>query len=70
MEIQQPKRITNGRHRTTVAHCLHRKGARDKGGTYSVQASGDLQHHPNDEALLRIAFQTDPQKYNDLIPIV
>ncbi|WP_314712207.1 insulinase family protein [Prevotella pallens] len=42
----------------------------DKGGTYSVQASGDLQHHPNDEALLRIAFQTDPQKYNGLIPIV
>lgn len=42
----------------------------DKGGTYSVQASGDLQHHPNDEALLRIAFQTDPQKYNSLIPIV
>ena len=42
----------------------------DKGGTYSVQVSGDLQHPPNDEALLRIAFQTDPQKYNDLIPIV
>lgn len=42
----------------------------DKGGTYSVQVSGDLQHHPDDEALLRIAFQTDPQKYNDLIPIV
>ena len=42
----------------------------DKGGTYSVQASGNLQHHPNDEALLRIAFQTAPQKYNDLIPIV
>ena len=42
----------------------------DKGGTYSVQASGNLQHHPNNEALLRIAFQTDPQKYNSLIPIV
>ena len=42
----------------------------DKGGTYSVQVSGNLQHHPNNEALLRIAFQTDPQKYNDLIPIV
>lgn len=42
----------------------------DKGGTYSVQVSGDLQHHPNNEALLRIAFQTDPQKYNSLIPIV
>ena len=42
----------------------------DKGGTYSVQVSGNLQHHPNDEALLRIAFQTDPQKYNILIPIV
>ena len=42
----------------------------DKGGTYSVQVSGDLQHHPNNESLLRIAFQTDPQKYNDLIPIV
>ena len=42
----------------------------DKGGTYSVQVSGNLQHHPNDEALLRIAFQTAPQKYNDLIPIV
>ena len=42
----------------------------DKGGTYSVQASGNLQHHPDDEALLRIAFQTDPQKYNSLIPIV
>lgn len=42
----------------------------DKGGTYSVQVSGDLQHHPDDEALLRIAFQTDPQKYNSLIPIV
>lgn len=42
----------------------------DKGGTYSVQVSGDLQHHPDNEALLRIAFQTDPQKYNSLIPIV
>ncbi|WP_288327309.1 insulinase family protein [uncultured Prevotella sp.] len=42
----------------------------DKGGTYSIQVSGDLQHHPNNEALLRIAFQTDPQKYNSLIPIV
>lgn len=42
----------------------------DKGGTYSVQVSGDLQHHPNNESLLRIAFQTDPQKYNSLIPIV
>lgn len=42
----------------------------DKGGTYSIQVSGNLQHHPNDEALLRIAFQTDPQKYNSLIPIV
>ena len=42
----------------------------DKGGTYSVQVSGNLRHHPNNEALLRIAFQTDPQKYNDLIPIV
>ena len=42
----------------------------DKGGTYSVQVSGDLQHPPNNEALLRIAFQTDPQKYNSLIPIV
>ena len=42
----------------------------DKGGTYSVQASGNLQHPPDDEALLRIAFQTDPQKYNSLIPIV
>lgn len=42
----------------------------DKGGTYSVQVSGDLQHHPNNEALLRIAFQTDPQKYNSLIPVV
>ncbi|MBF1445842.1 MAG: insulinase family protein [Prevotella nigrescens] len=42
----------------------------EKGGTYSVQVSGDLQHHPADEALLRIAFQTDPQKYHELIPIV
>ncbi len=42
----------------------------EKGGTYGVQASGSLQHHPYDEAMLRIAFQTDPQKYNELIPII
>lgn len=42
----------------------------EKGGTYGVQVSGLLQHHPYDEALLRIAFQTDPQKYEALIPIV
>lgn len=42
----------------------------EKGGTYGVQVSGTLQHHPYDEAVLRIAFQTDPDKYDKLIPIV
>ena len=42
----------------------------EKGGTYGVQASGSLQHHPYDEAMLRIAFQTDPQKYRELIPVI
>ena len=42
----------------------------EKGGVYDVQVSGSLQHHPYDEAMLRIAFQTDPQKYKELIPII
>lgn len=42
----------------------------EKGGTYNVQVSALLQHHPNDEAILRIAFQTDPDKYASLMPII
>lgn len=42
----------------------------EKGGVYDVQVSGSLQHHPYDETMLRIAFQTDPQKYKELIPII
>lgn len=42
----------------------------EKGGTYSIQAEGSMQHHPHDEAMLRIAFQTAPEKYAELIPIV
>ena len=42
----------------------------EKGGTYNVQVSALLQHHPYDEAILRIAFQTDPDKYASLMPII
>ncbi len=42
----------------------------EKGGTYSVQVSSSIQNQPYDEALLRIAFQTDPEKYEQLMPIV
>ncbi len=42
----------------------------DKGGTYGVEVNGSLQHLPYNEAMIRIAFQTDPKKYAQLIPII
>lgn len=42
----------------------------EKGGTYGVSVTGEMQHHPFDEGMLRIAFQTDPEKYDELIPII
>ena len=42
----------------------------EKGGTYGVSVSATLQKHPYNEAVLRIAFQTDPSKYGSLIPII
>ncbi len=42
----------------------------EKGGTYGVSVSGDMQRYPEPGALLRINFRTDPEKYDSLIPIV
>lgn len=42
----------------------------DKGGAYSVEVSGNLERQPRNEALLRIAFRTAPEKYEQVIPVV
>jgi len=42
----------------------------EKGGTYGVSVSGDFTRYPAPEAMLRINFRTDPEKYAELIPIV
>jgi len=42
----------------------------EKGGTYGVSVTGSMVKHPYDEALLKINFRTDPDKYEDLIPII
>lgn len=42
----------------------------DKGGAYNVEVNGSLERHPRNEALLRIAFRTDPKKYDKIIPII
>ena len=42
----------------------------EKGGTYGVSVEGSMQKHPKDEALLHINFRTDPDKYEELIPII
>jgi len=42
----------------------------EKGGTYGVSVQGSMQQFPKNEALLRINFRTDPQKYDELIPII
>ncbi len=42
----------------------------EKGGTYGVSVEGSLTKFPNDEALMKIEFRTDPDKYEELIPII
>lgn len=42
----------------------------EKGGTYGVSVDGELERFPNAEALMKIKFRTDPEKYNMLIPII
>jgi len=42
----------------------------EKGGTYGVSVQGSLQRFPREEGLLKINFRTDPDKYDELIPII
>lgn len=42
----------------------------EKGGTYGVSVDGELERFPNAEALMKIKFRTDPEKYGMLIPII
>lgn len=42
----------------------------EQGGTYGVSVRGDLQRYPYSEAMVKIAFRTDPDKYSKLIPII
>ncbi|WP_394802075.1 M16 family metallopeptidase [Segatella cerevisiae] len=42
----------------------------EKGGTYGVSVSGSMQKYPYEEALMKIDFRTDPDKYKSLIPII
>ena len=42
----------------------------EKGGTYGVSVSYELEKDNRPTAMLRIAFRTDPAKYATLIPIV
>lgn len=42
----------------------------EKGGTYGVSINGTMSQFPADEALVHINFRTDPNKYDDLLPII
>ena len=42
----------------------------EKGGTYGVSVQGSMEQFPHDEALIHINFRTDPDKYDDLLPII
>ena len=42
----------------------------EKGGTYGVSVNGELERYPYAEALMKISFRTDPEKYQTLIPII
>lgn len=42
----------------------------EKGGTYGVSVSYELEKDNHPTAMLRITFRTDPAKYDALIPIV
>lgn len=42
----------------------------EKGGTYGVSIRGSMQQFPANEAFVHINFRTDPEKYDDLIPII
>jgi zinc protease len=42
----------------------------EQGGTYGVSVSGGIYKYPKEEGLLKISFETDPDKFEKLIPIV
>lgn len=42
----------------------------EKGGTYGVSVSGDFQRYPEEGAMMKISFRTDPDKYDELIPLI
>lgn len=42
----------------------------EKSGTYGVSVSGDFSRYPEEEAVLNINFRMDPEKYEQLIPII
>lgn len=42
----------------------------EKGGTYGVSVSGDFQRYPEEGAMVKISFRTDPEKYDELIPLI
>ena len=42
----------------------------EKGGTYGVSVSGDFQRYPEEGAMMKISFRTDPDKYAELIPLI
>lgn len=42
----------------------------EKGGTYGVSVSGEFSKYPEETAYLRINFSMDPEKYEELIPII
>lgn len=42
----------------------------EQGGTYGVSVQGQFTKYPYPEALMKINFRTDPEKFDQLIPIV
>ena len=42
----------------------------EQGGTYGVSVSGAIYKYPKEEGILKISFETDPDKFDRLIPIV
>lgn len=42
----------------------------EKGGTYGVSVSFDLDRYSKPDAMLKISFRSDPKRYDELMPVV
>ncbi len=56
---------------TQILRQLYTEEVREKeGGTYGVQCAGSMDKHPDDELLIQIVYQTDPDKKDHLNKVI